>query len=55
MKLGRQIKKTAEDVSHASQEVVTTSQTASVALVAVAALAILALGIGLIALSEVKR
>lgn len=55
MKLGRRIQQTAEDVSHASQEVVTTSQAASVALIAVAAVAILALGIGLIALAEVKK
>lgn len=54
MKFTRRLNQTAEDVSHASKEVVTTSQAASIALVAVAALAILALGIGLVALSEVK-
>lgn len=55
MKLRNRIHKTAEDVSDASKEVVATTQTASIALVAVAALAILALGVGLIALAEVKK
>lgn len=55
MKFSSRIKRTVEDVSEASKEVVTTSQVASVALIAVAAVAILALGIGLVALSEVKK
>lgn len=55
MKITSRLKKTAEDLSDASKEVVTTSQAATIALVAVAALAILALGIGLVALSEVKK
>lgn len=55
MKMTSRLKKTAEDVSDATKEVVTTSQAASVALIAVAALAILALGVGLIALAEVKK
>lgn len=55
MKLTSRLRKTAEDVSDASKEVVSTSQVASVVLVTVAALAILALGVGIIALSEVKN
>jgi hypothetical protein len=55
MKLTSRVKKTAEDVSYASKEVVATSQTASVVLVAVAAVAILALVVGLAALSEVRK
>lgn len=55
MKFSSRIKRTAADVSEASKEVVSTSQAASIALVAVAAVAILALGIGLVALSEVKK
>jgi hypothetical protein len=55
MKITSRLKKTAEDVSDASKEVVSTTQVASVALVAVAALAILALAVGVIALSEVKK
>lgn len=55
MKITSRLKKTAEDISDASKEVVTTSQVASLALVAVAALAILALVVGIKALSEVKK
>jgi len=55
MKLTSRLKQTAEDVSDASKEVVATSQTASVVLAAVAAVAILALAIGLVALSEVRK
>jgi hypothetical protein len=55
MKLTSHLKRTAEDVSDASKEVVSTSQAASIALVAVAAVAILALAVGLVALSEVKK
>jgi hypothetical protein len=55
MKITSRLKKTAEDVSDASKEVVTTSQAASLALVAVAAVAILALAVGLVALSEVRK
>lgn len=54
MKITSRFKQTAEDVSHASKEVVSTSQAASFALVAVGAVAILALAIGLVALAEVK-
>jgi CHASE3 domain sensor protein len=55
MKITSHLKRTAEDVSDASKEVVATSQAAYVALIAVAAVAILALGVGLIALSEVRK
>lgn len=55
MKLTSKLRKTAEDVSDASKEVVATSQTASVVLVAVAAVAILALVVGITALSEVRK
>lgn len=55
MKLTNRLKKTAEDVSDASKEVVSTSQTASLVLVAVAAVAILALVVGITALSEVRK
>lgn len=55
MKFTSRLKRTADDLSEASKEVVSTSQAAYIALVAVAAVAILALGVGLIALSEVKE
>lgn len=55
MKITSRLHKTAEDVSDASKQVVTTTQTASIVLVAVAALAILALGIGLVALARVEK
>lgn len=55
MKITSRLKQTAEDISDASKEVVSTSQAASVALVAVAAVALLALGIAVIALAEVKK
>jgi hypothetical protein len=55
MNLTSRLKRTAEDVSDASKEVVSTSQTASAVLIAVAAVAILALAVGLVALSEVKK
>jgi hypothetical protein len=52
MRLTSRLHKTAEDVSDASQEVVATSQAATIALIAVAAVAILALVIGIKALGE---
>lgn len=55
MKITSRLKQTAEDVSDASKEVLSTTQTASVVLIAVAAVAVLALAIGLVALSEVKK
>lgn len=55
MKFTRSINETAKDVSEASKQVVSTSQVASIALVAVAALALVALGVGIMALSEAKR
>lgn len=55
MKFSSHLRKTADDVSEASQQVVATSQAASIALLAIAALAVLALGVGLIALAEVKK
>jgi hypothetical protein len=55
MKLTNRVKQTAEDISDASKEVVATSQVATVVLVAVGAVAILALAIGLVALSEVRK
>lgn len=55
MKFTSRLKQTAEDVSDASKEVVATSQAAYIVLLAVAAVAVLALGVGLVALSEVKK
>lgn len=55
MKFTKRIHQTAEDVSVASKRVVATSQTASMALVAVGVVAILALAVGIMALSEVKK
>jgi hypothetical protein len=55
MNLTSRLKRTAEDVSDASKEVVTTSQAAYIALVAVAAVAILALAVGVIALGEARQ
>jgi hypothetical protein len=55
MNLTSRLKRTAEDVSDASKEVVTTSQAAYIALVAVAAVAFLALAVGVIALGEARQ
>ena len=55
MKFTSRLKQTAEDVSDASKQVVSTTQTAHVVLIAVAAIAILAMGIGVIALAEAKK
>lgn len=55
MKITSRLKKTAEDVSDASKEVVATTQVAHVVLVTVAAIAILAMAIGIAALAEAKK
>jgi hypothetical protein len=55
MKFTSRIKETADDVSQASKQVLSTSQVASVALIAVTTVAVLALVVSFIALSESKK
>lgn len=55
MRLTSQFKKTAEDVSDASKQVVETSQTAHVVLLATLAVAVLALVVGIVALNKETR
>jgi cell division protein FtsX len=55
MNLRRHAKEALDDVSSASKKIVTSTEWATVALVAVATVSILALGIGLIALHKVGK
>lgn len=55
MNLRRQARETLDDVSDASKKIVSSTEWATVALVAVAAVSILALGIGIVALHRTGK
>lgn len=52
MRIGQKTKETLTDVSTASKKVVTTTELASIALVAVCVVSLLALGVGMTALAR---
>ena len=55
MNLRRQAREALEDVSDASKKIVTSTEWATVALIAVATVSILALGIGIIAIHKAGK